>query len=204
MQKLIEFYLTSNNTMIITWLVMLTGLFLMIMTIKCKRDKLLWTLVGLNATFMLVVALATTSIHYEPSSSLKWTQIYPTKGEYSTVFLKFNNLDTISDTSSSSKTLEKLEDYTRQRALYDLYSGSIIITKKDNKEEHKVLLSRDNVIPKDLTGNNAVIDKIEYRKIDGVKKHLGKYTGQLEKRDVDGEIRITYKNGGSKASVTKD
>lgn len=204
MQKLIEFYLTSNHTMIITWLVMLTGLFLIIMAIKYKRDKLLWTLVSLNAAFMLVVALVTTSIHYEPSSSSKWTQIYPTKNEYSTVFLKFNNLDVISDTSSSSKALEKLEDYAHQRALYDLYSGSIIITKKEHKEERKVFLSRDNVIPKNVTDKNAVIDKIEYRKIDGVKRHLGKYTGQLEKRDVDGEIRITYKNGDSKTSVFND
>lgn len=204
MQKLIEFYLTSSNAMIITWLVMLTGLFLMVMAIKRKHNKVLWALTGLNAVLMLVVALATTSIHYEPSSSSKWTQIYPTKGEYSTVFLKFNNLDVISDTSSSSKALEKLEDYAHQRALYDLYSGSIIITKKDDKEERKVFLSRDNKLPKNLTNNNAVIDKIEYRKIDGVKKHLGKYTGQLEKRDVDGEIRITYKNGDSKTSISSD
>ena len=55
-----------------------------------------------------------------------------------------------------------------------------------------------------MTNSNVVIDKIEYRKIDGVKRHLGKYTGQLEKRDVDGEIRITYKNGDSKTSVFKD
>lgn len=204
MQKLIEFYLTSNHTMIITWLVMLTGLFLIIMAIKYKRDKLLWTLVGLNTAFMLVVALATTSIHYEPSSSSKWTQIYPTKNEYSTVFLKFDNLDIISDTSSSSKALEKLEDYAHQRALYNLYSGFIIITKKDNKEERKVFLSRDNVIPKNVTEKNAVINKIEYRKIDGIKKHLGAYSGQLEKRDVEGEIRITYKNGESTTSTFKN
>lgn len=204
MQKLMEFYLTSTNTVIITRLVMLTGLFLMIMAIKRKYNKMLWVLMGLNAVLMLVIALATTSIHYEPSSSLKWTQIYPTKNEYSTVFLKFNNLDVISDTSSSSKALEKLEDYAHQRALYDLYSGSIIITKKDDKEERKVFLSRDNKLPKELTNRDAVIDKIEYRKIDGVKKHLGNYSGKLEKRDVDGEIRITYKSGGSKTSVTKD
>lgn len=204
MQKLMEFYLTSTNTVIITWLVMLTGLFLMAMAIKRKHNKVFWVLTGLNAVWMLVVALATTSIHYEPSSSSKWTQIYPTKNEYSTVFLKFNNLDVISDTSSSPKALEKLEDYAHQRALYDLYSGSIIITKTENKEERKVFLSRDNKLPKDLTNRNAVIDKIEYRKIDGVKKHLGNYSGKLEKRDVNGEIRITYKNGESKTSVTKD
>ena len=71
-------------------------------------------------------------------------------------------------------------------------------------QQRKVLLSRDNKLPKDVTNSNVVIDKIEYRKIDGVKRHLGKYTGQLEKRDVDGEIRITYKNGDSKTSVFKD
>ena len=183
---------------------MLTSLFFMIMAIKCKHNILLWTLVSLNAAFMLVVALTTTSTHYEPSSSSKWTQIYPTKGEYSTVFLKFNKLDLINDTSSSSKTLEKLEDYAHHSALYALYKGSIIITTKDNKEEHTVFLSRDNTIPKDLTDKNAVIDKIEYRKIDGVKKHLGKYTGQLEKHNVEGEIRITYKNGKSTTSTFKN
>lgn len=65
-------------------------------------------------------------------------------------------------------------------------------------------MSRDNKLPKDATNRNVVIKKIEYRKIDGVKKHLGKYTGQLEKRDVDGEIRITYKNVDSETSVFKD
>lgn len=136
--------------------------------------------------------------------SSTWTQVYPTKNEYSTVFLKFDNLELLGNTTTSPKTLEKLEDYAHYTNLYDLYDGSIIMTTKDSKEEHKVVLSRDNKLPKDVTNRNVVIDKIEYRKIDGVKKHLDKYTGQLEKRDVDGEIRITYKNGDSKTSVFKD
>lgn len=150
------------------------------------------------------LVFASTSTHYEPNSSAKWTQVYPTKNEYSTVFLKFDNLELLGNTTTSPKTLEKLEDYAHYTNLYNLYDGSIIVTTKDSKEERKVLLSRDNKLPKDVTNSNVVIDKIEYRKIDGVKRHLGKYTGQLEKRDVDGEIRITYKNGDSKTSVFKD
>lgn len=201
MNKLIEFYLTGINTIVITWLALLTNLLLTVDAAKHDRSKTFWSLFGFTVVLLAGLVFASTNTHYEPNSSAKWTQIYPTKGKYSTVFLKFDNLELSGDTATSPKTLEKLEDYAHYTNLYD---GSIIITTKDSKEERKVFLSRDNTIPKDLTGKNAVIDKIEYRKIDGVKNHLGKYTGQLEKRDVDGEIRITYKNRDSKTSVFND
>lgn len=204
MQKLIEFYLTGINTLVITWLALLTSLFLTVNAAKHDRSKTFWGLLGFTVVLLAGLVFASTSTHYEPNSSAKWTRVYPTKGEYSTVFLKFDNLELSGDTVASPKTLEKLEDYAHYTNLYDLYDGSIIITTKDSKEERKVFLSRDNKLPKDLTNRDAIIDKIEYRKIDGVKRHLGKYTGQLEKRDVDGEIRITYKNGDSKTSVFND
>lgn len=201
MQKLIEFYLTGINTLVITWLALLTSLLLTVNAAKHDRSKTFWGLFGFTVVLLAGLVFASTNTHYEPNSSAKWTQVYPTKGEYSTVFLKFDNLELSGDTAASPKTLEKLEDYAHYTNLYD---GSIIITTKDSKEERKVFLSRDNKLPKDLTNRDAIIDKIEYRKIDGVKKHLGKYTGQLEKRDVDGEIRITYKNGDLKTSVFND
>lgn len=204
MHKLIEFYLTGINTLVITWLALLTSLLLTVNAAKHDRSKTFWSLLGFTVALLVGLVFASTSTHYEPNSSAKWTQVYPTKNEYSTVFLKFDNLELLGDTTTSPKTLEKLEDYAHYTNLYDLYDGSIIVTTKDSKEEHKVVLSRDNKLPKDVTNRNVVIDKIEYRKIDGVKKHLDKYTGQLEKRDVDGEIRITYKNGDSKTSVFKD
>ena len=204
MQKLIEFYLTGINTIVITWIVLLTSLFLTVDAAKHDRSKTFWSLLGLNVVLLFGLIFAGTSIHYESDSSSKWAQVYPTKGKYSTVFLKFDNLELSGDTATSPKTLEKLEDYAHHANLYGLYDGSIIITTKDSKEERKVFLSHNNKLPKDLTNRDAVIDKIEYRTIDGVKKHLGKYTGQLEKRDVDGEIRITYKNGDSKTSVFND
>lgn len=184
MHKLIEFYLTGINTLVIAWIVLLISLFLTVDAAKHDRSKTFWSLLGLNVVLLFGLVFAGTSTHYEPDSSSKWAQVYPTKGEYSTVFLKFDNLELLGDTATSPKTLEKLEDYAHYTNLYDLYDGSIILTTKDGKEERKVLLSRDNKLPKDVTNNNVVIDKIEYRKIDGVKKHLGKYTGQLEKRDV--------------------
>lgn len=204
MHKLIEFYLTGINTLVITWLALLTSLLLTVNAAKHDRSKTFWSLLGFTVALLMGLVFASASTHYEPNSSAKWTQVYPTKNEYSTVFLKFDNLELLGDTTTSPKTLEKLEDYAHYTNLYDLYDGSIIVTTKDSKEEHKVVLSRDNKLPKDVTNRNVVIDKIEYRKIDGVKKHLDKYTGQLEKRDVDGEIRITYKNGDSKTSVFKD
>ena len=204
MNKLIEFYLTGINTIVITWLALLTSLLLTVDAAKHDRSKKFWSLLSFTVALLVGLVYASASTHYEPNGSAKWTQVYPTKGEYSTVFLKFDNLELLGDTATSPKTLEKLEDYAHYTNLYDLYDGSIILTTKDGKEERKVLLSRDNKLPKDVTNNNVVIDKIEYRKIDGVKKHLGKYTGQLEKRDVDGEIRITYKNGDSKTSVFND
>jgi len=204
MHKLIEFYLTGINTPVITWLALLTSLLLTVNAAKHDRSKTFWSLLGFTVALLVGLVFASTSTHYEPNSSAKWTQVYPTKNEYSTVFLKFDNLELLGNTTTSPKTLEKLEDYAHYTNLYNLYDGSIIVTTKDSKEERKVFLSRDNKLPKDVTNSNVVIDKIEYRKIDGVKRHLGKYTGQLEKRDVDGEIRITYKNGDSKTSVFKD
>lgn len=204
MHKLIEFYLTGINTLAITWLALLTSLLLTVNAAKHDRSKTFWSLLGFTVALLVGLVFASASTHYEPNSSAKWTQVYPTKNEYSTVFLKFDNLELLGNTTTSPKTLEKLEDYAHYTNLYNLYDGSIIVTTKDSKEERKVFLSRDNKLPKDVTNSNVVIDKIEYRKIDGVKKHLGKYTGQLEKRDVDGEIRITYKNGDSKTSVFKD
>lgn len=202
--KLIEFYLTGINTLVITWLALLTSLSLTVNAAKHDRSKTFWSLLGFTVALLVGLVFASTSTHYEPNSSAKWTQVYPTKNKYSTVFLKFDNLELLGNTTTSPKTLEKLEDYAHYTNLYDLYDGSIIVTTKDSKEEHKVVLSRDNKLPKNVTNRNVVIDKIEYRKIDGVKKHLDKYTGQLEKRDIDGEIRITYKNGDSKTSVFKD
>lgn len=204
MHKLIEFYLTGINTLVITWLALLTSLLLTVNAAKHDRSKTFWSLLGFTVALLVGLVFASTSTHYEPNSSAKWTQVYPTKNEYSTVFLQFDNLELLGNTTTSPKTLEKLEDYAHYTNLYDLYDGSIIMTTKDSKEEHKVVLSRDNKLPKNVTNRNVVIDKIEYRKIDGVKKHLDKYTGQLEKRDIDGEIRITYKNGDSKTSVFKD
>lgn len=204
MQKLIEFYLTGINTLIITWLALLTSLLLTVNAAKHDRSKTFWSLFGFTVVLLAGLVFASTSTHYEPNSSAKWTQVYPTKGKYSTVFLKFDNLELFGDTATSPKTLEKLEDYAHHANLYGLYDGSIVVTTKDSKEERKVFLSHNNKLPKDLTDRDTVIDKIEYRKIDGVKKHLGKYSGQLEKRDVDGEIRITYKNGDSKTSVFGD
>ena len=196
--------MTGINTLVITWLALLTSLSLTVNAAKHDRSKTFWSLLGFTVALLVGLVFASTSTHYEPNSSAKWTQVYPTKNKYSTVFLKFDNLELLGNTTTSPKTLEKLEDYAHYTNLYDLYDGSIIVTTKDSKEEHKVVLSRDNKLPKNVTNRNVVIDKIEYRKIDGVKKHLDKYTGQLEKRDIDGEIRITYKNGDSKTSVFKD
>lgn len=204
MHKLIEFYLTGINTLVITWLALLTSLLLTVNAAKHDHSKTFWSLLSFTVALLVGLVFASASTHYEPNSSAKWTQVYPTKNEYSTVFLKFDNLELLGNTTTQPKTLEKLENYAHYTNLYDLYDGSIIVTTKDSKEERKVFLSRDNKLPKNVTNSNVVIDKIEYRKIDGVKKHLGKYTGQLEKRDVDGEIRITYKNGDSETSVFKD
>ena len=181
MHKLIEFYLTGINTLVITWLALLTSLLLTVNAAKHDRSKTFWSLLGFTIALLMGLVFASASTHYEPNSSAKWTQVYPTKNEYSTVFLKFDNLELLGNTTTSPKTLEKLEDYAHYTNLYNLYDGSIIVTTKDSKEERKVLLSRDNKLPKDVTNSNVVIDKIEYRKIDGVKRHLGKYTGQLEK-----------------------
>ena len=63
------------------------------------------------------------------------------------------------------------------------------------KTKEKIYLSRDNRLPKKLRNDTALIEKIEYRKIDGIKRRFNSFSGRLEKTDETGEIRITYKDG---------
>lgn len=52
MHKLIEFYLTGINTLVITWLALLTSLLLTVNAAKHDRSKTFWSLLGFTVALL--------------------------------------------------------------------------------------------------------------------------------------------------------
>lgn len=105
------------------------------------------------------------------------------------------------DSNVLSDTLYLVKNYQDDRSSSLTTVTVIVKTKSGKEEQRKFYLSKDNKLPKEVNRDDVFIDKIEYREIDGVRRHLGSFYGNLEESDVRYELRITYENDNSRSTV---
>ena len=104
---------------------------------------------------------------------------------------RFENIYEIEDDSMSqqldsnvvSDTLHSIKNY-HDESYSSLKTVKVIAETKSGKEERMFYLSRNNRLVKRLENSEVVIDKIEYRKIDGVRRHFESFSGNLEDHGV--------------------
>ena len=202
MTELIKFYLTEANFLGINLIAVVVLLIVTAYFIAKDRDRLVNILFTLAIIVFFSSFLVLSASHYETVSSNEWRQIYSRQDKGAKVTLTFKDLEIkqSSLTNITSKSLEAIDSFQKD-SNSDLQEVSIKLSTKSGDEEHIVYLSKDNQMSKDQSKNNIVIEKIEYRKIDGIQRHLGRFTGNVEKSAIDDEIRITYKNDDSRQSV---
>lgn len=80
----------------------------------------------------------------------------------------------------------------------------LIYAKKDEEiEKRDIIIEKDNIIINGELDSKARISKIEYRKIEGIKKKaFGYYSNDIRPYNKDGELRITIE--GKKDNQLKD
>lgn len=205
MSEFIRMYLTSFNSLGVNLVAFVVLLIVAAFFVAKDQDRLA------NIPFTLAIIVFFSSFlvlgasRYEIVSSAKWSQLYPGKDKISEIYIrsKDKSISQVLDTNVGTDTLLKIEEYQKQKHA-NLQTLTIGVTTESGKEEREVYLSRDNKLPKEMNRDNVMIEKIEYRKIEGLKRHLGSFYGNLEKPYIDGEIRITYKNDNSRPTVFED
>lgn len=205
MSEFIRMYLTEFNAIAIGVVVFVILLVLSAIFAAKDRDKSLNVSLSLLFAAVFFTILILSSSRYEIESSAKWSQLYPSKETVSKISLKFEDgsMSQQLDSNVVSDTLYSVKNY-HDDPHSSLKTVTVVVETKSGKEEREFYLSRDNRMPKEMNKYDVVIDKIEYRKIDGVRRHFESFSGNLEKRDVRYELRITYKNDNSRPTVFED
>lgn len=81
--------------------------------------------------------------------------------------------------------------------------GLIYAKKDEDIEKRSIIIEKDNIIINRELDTKARISKIEYRKIEGIKKKaFGYYSKDIRPYNKDGELRITIE--GQKENQLKD
>lgn len=196
MSEFMQFYLTGGNSFVI---MILAALIFSILTavFSCKdRFILAFSSFAILVSFIVCTFAIIGSSHYEVVSHSDWQQIYQSKTKISSIEMNFDD-ERFSQSLNKTIDNDTIDLIKRYQTItdQDLVSGKIIVSDGLRKDERKVYLSRDNRIPKKRSKDSVLIEKIEYRKIDGIKRRFGSFSGHLEESDETGEIRITYKDG---------
>lgn len=203
MSEFIKFYLTQLNSIGVAAISILILLILLAFSLAKDLHKLTNAIFCILLTVFFTTIFVLSSSHFEIDSSAKWHQLYPNKENVSKISMKFED-DSMSqqvDSNVVSDTLYSIKNY-HDESYSSLKTVTVIVETKSRKEEQrKFYLSKDNKLPKEVNRDDVFIDKIEYREIDGVRRHLGSFYGNLEESDVRYELRITYKNDKSQSTV---
>lgn len=205
MSEFIKFYLTQLNSIGVAAIAILILLILLAFSLAKDLHKLTNVIFCVLLTVFFTTIFVLSSSHFEIDSSAKWHQLYPNKENVSKISMKFED-DSMSqqlDSNVVSDTLYSIKNY-HDESYSSLKTVKVIAETKSGKEERMFYLSRNNRLVKRLENSEVVIDKIEYRKIDGVRRHFKSFSGNLEKRDVRYELRITYKNDNSRPTVFEE
>lgn len=205
MSEFIKFYLTQLNSIGVAAIAILILLILLSFSLAKDLQKLTNAIFCILLTVFFTTIFVLSSSRYEIEGSAKWHQLYPSKENVSKISLKFRD-DSMSqqlDSNVVSDTLYSIKNY-HDDPHSSLETVTVIVETKSGKEERMFYLSRNNRLVKQLENSEVAIDKIEYRKIDGVRRHFESFSGNLEKRDIQYELRITYRNDKSRPSVFEE
>lgn len=203
MSEFIRMYLTSLNSFVINIIIFIIFAVIGAVFLAKGRDNLMIFFFTSAIVVFFSSFIILSASHFEIESSARWAQFYPSKENVSKISLKFED-DSMSqklDSNVLSDTLYSVKNYQDDRSSSLMTVTVIVKTKSGKEEQRKFYLSKDNKLPKEVNRDDVFIDKIEYREIDGVRRHLGSFYGNLEESDVRYELRITYKNDKSQSTV---